>query len=78
MQFTTVKGKLHDGVKDVMGATGMLTKSVDVAKACRTLGAKVRERGRARVAAAPLLRRADRHMRVCDSCTWPPTACRRA
>jgi len=40
-EFTTVKGKLHDGVKDVMGATGMLAKSVEVAKACRAVGAKV-------------------------------------
>ena len=41
-EFTTEKGKLHDGVKAVMEETGMLDKSVEVCTAARAAGAKVR------------------------------------
>lgn len=40
-EFTTPEGKLHDAVKPVMEATGMLAKSADVAEACRAAGVKV-------------------------------------
>lgn len=40
-EFATEGGKLHDAVKDVMGQTGMLDKSVNVAKVARETGAKV-------------------------------------
>lgn len=40
-EFTTDGGKLYPAVKGVMEETGMLTKSADVARACREKGAKV-------------------------------------
>merc|ERR1711959_630520 len=40
-EFTTEKGKLHDGVKPVMDETGMLGKANDVAAAVRAAGGKV-------------------------------------
>jgi nicotinamidase-related amidase len=40
-EFTTDGGKLYPAVKEVMEATEMLSKSANVAKACRDKGAKV-------------------------------------
>jgi len=40
-EFTTVGGKLHDVVKDVMKETDMLKKAPSVAKAARKAGAKI-------------------------------------
>eukprot|EP00326_Haptolina_ericina_P040998 CAMPEP_0181242432 /NCGR_PEP_ID=MMETSP1096-20121128/41682_1 /TAXON_ID=156174 ORGANISM="Chrysochromulina ericina, Strain CCMP281" /NCGR_SAMPLE_ID=MMETSP1096 /ASSEMBLY_ACC=CAM_ASM_000453 /LENGTH=263 /DNA_ID=CAMNT_0023338631 /DNA_START=26 /DNA_END=817 /DNA_ORIENTATION=- len=40
-EFTTEGGKLNGGVKGIMETTGMLSKSADVAEACRKAGVKV-------------------------------------
>eukprot|EP00966_Prymnesium_polylepis_P069569 1617531-Prymnesium_polylepis.1 len=59
-----------------MGATGMLAKSVEVAKACRAVGAKVRARVSAE-SAVPLLLAARPPRCARDSACGAPTACRR-